>query len=493
VSDPLFTALKAANRLPSPPAVAMRILELVADEQTTLDELAQVISADPALTAKILKYLNSPVIGLGFEGTTLQEAVARLGTRGAQLLALSFTLVSQKHLQSCPSFSFHRFWSESLARAVAARQLAATSRAWPREEAFITGLVLRLGQLVLATALPAEYEQVLRAGAPGAPALEIRERHALGGDHLHVSLQLLQHWKLPESIWRPLAPLAAPDSRDEAARASSRARLLALSDAIAAFLAGDKQQRGARLEALYRRASDLAGLERERFRPLLDQIGQDWTAYGELLAIATSEPPDLDALEQEADEHRTALRLAAELEVLNLRSENQQLSRLANRDRLTGLLNRGAFDSALATAVADSARPGRSLALLMLDLDRFKSINDRHGHPVGDAVLNHVARILQSQAAAPATVYRYGGEEFALLVPGADTAAAQTLAESLRSAVAESPYANGTLNVALTISIGIASAGGTAPTVSAAALVAQADEFLYQAKQAGRNAVRPAR
>ncbi len=109
-----FPALKAANRLPSPPAVAMRILQLVASDETTLDELAHVISADPALTAKILKYLHSPLIGLGFHGTTLSEAVARIGTRGAQLLALSFSLVSQKHTQSCPSFDFNRFWSESL-------------------------------------------------------------------------------------------------------------------------------------------------------------------------------------------------------------------------------------------------------------------------------------------------------------------------------------------------------------------------------------------
>ena len=118
-----------------------------------------------------MKYLHSPLIGLGFHGTTLSEAVARIGTRGTQLLALSFSIVSQKHQLSCPSFDFDRFWSQSLARAVACKRLAAFSRQWNPEDAFIAGLVFRIGQLVLAITLPTEYEQVLQT-VPREPACE---------------------------------------------------------------------------------------------------------------------------------------------------------------------------------------------------------------------------------------------------------------------------------------------------------------------------------
>ncbi len=487
-----FPMLKATNRLPSPPAVAMRVLQLVASENTTLEELSHVISADPALTAKILKYLHSPLIGLGFHGTTLAEAVARIGTRGAQLLALSFSLVSERHHQSCPSFNFNRFWSESLARAVAAKRLAASNRQWNPEEAFIAGLVFRIGQLVLATALPAEYEPVLVAAPGENDPLEIRERLALGTDHLEIGCHLLQDWKLPETIWSAMAALNTGESSVEA-RSDLRARaaLLQLADAIAAFLARPDQQHGRRMDSLMVRAGELAGLERDAFRPLLEQISQDWITYGELLSIATTEPPDLEALELEAEEHRNNLRLAAELEVLNLRNENQQLSQRANRDRLTGLLNRGAFDDALSAGAATAAKQGAALALLMIDLDHFKSINDRHGHPAGDAVLRHVAQIFQSLTKAPAEVFRYGGEEFAVLVPAVKLDDALALAETLRQAIAHSPHLEGATTLALTVSIGVAEARWPQPALSPAALVQTADERLYEAKHAGRNTCRP--
>ena len=474
-----YAALKAANRLPSPPAVALRILQLVASDDATLDELAHVISADPALTAKIMKYLHSPLIGLGFHGTTLTEAIARIGTRGAQLLALSFSLVSQRHQQSCPSFDFDRFWSESLARAVAARRLATVRRGWDAEEAFIAGLVLRLGRLALATAVPADYEPLLAAGEEN---LAERERAAFGGDHLELGLQLLQDWKLPESVWRAVAPLAG---RDPAADGSESTKVLRLADAIAQALA----RGGGDIAAILDRVGDATGLDREGARALVEQMMQDWAAYGELLSIPTGEPPDLDAIEIEAEEQRTTLRLAAELEVLNLRNENQQLTHLANRDRLTGLLNRGAFDEALAAAVAAAAR-GRPVTLLMLDLDHFKAVNDRHGHPVGDEVLRHCARILHDCARAPAEAFRYGGEEFAVLVPEANPAAALALAETVRRSIAASPLLAGQRRIPLTVSIGLARIGDHGNAGEAQALVAQADECLYAVKRAGGNACR---
>ncbi len=132
--EDLYQVLRTANRLPTPPGVAIRILQLVESEDTTLEDLTQVISSDPALTAKILKYINSPLVGLGFHGSTLQEAVARIGVRGTQMMALSFSLISPNQAKSCPSFDFDRFWSESLARGVAARRLSEEIGGWDGEE-----------------------------------------------------------------------------------------------------------------------------------------------------------------------------------------------------------------------------------------------------------------------------------------------------------------------------------------------------------------------
>ncbi|HVU16898.1 MAG TPA: diguanylate cyclase [Candidatus Didemnitutus sp.] len=476
-----YSALKAANRLPSPPAVAVRILQLVAADDTTLDELAQAIGADPALTAKIMKYLHSPLIGLGFHGSTLSEAIARIGTRGAQLLALSFSLVSQRHQRSCPSFDFDRFWSGSLARAVAARRLAALDRSWDREEAFIAGLVLRLGRLALATALPAEYEELLAGGVNG--DLTQREREAFGLDHLGLGLQLLQDWKLPESICTAIAPLVSGQANDF----PRRALVLHNADQLANFLAAPAHgHSGAQVLAAVMK---FTGMEEQPVRDLIAQATADWMEYGELLSIPTPEPPDLDAIELEAEEQRTTLRIAAELEVLNLRNENQQLTHLANRDRLTGLLNRGAFDEALANAVG-AGQAGRTLGLVMIDLDRFKSINDRHGHPVGDAILRHFARIAHEVIRAPARVFRYGGEEFAVLLENVSEEEQRASAERLRRAIEERPHTEGQRSLSVTISVGLAFARWPDSPLTAAELVARADACLYEAKRAGGNCCR---
>jgi diguanylate cyclase (GGDEF)-like protein len=375
---------------------------------------------------------------------------------------------------------------------VAVKRLAAANRQWNPEEAFIAGLVFRIGQLVLATVLPAEYEPVLRSVSLAEDNLADRERASLGTDHLEIGYQLLLDWKLPETIWGAMEPLAVlpRPAGDEADRRPATI-MLRLADEIAAFMVQDKQQQARGMDALIARAAELGKMDRDEFRPLFEQICREWVAYGELLAITTSAPPDLDALEIEAEEHRDTLRLAAEIEVASLRNENLQLSHLANRDRLTGLLNRGAFDDKLAGGVAAAAAKSSSLGLLMIDLDRFKAINDGFGHQTGDEVLRHVARIFHTCLKAPAEAFRYGGEEFAVLLPAVQYGEAGKMAETLRQAIGVSPHVAGANSISLTVSIGVAWARWPDKVLTPAALVQAADQRLYEAKQAGRNTSRP--
>lgn len=477
-----YTLLKSTNRLPTPPGVAIRILELVESDETSIEDITQVISGDPALTSKIIKFINSPLIGLGFRGTTVGEAVARIGMRGAQMVALSFSLVSEKHRDSCPSFKFDRFWSESLARAVGARCIARHQLGWDPEEAFITGLLARIGKLVLATGMPVEYEPVLAdAGGSGQP-LEARERQALGTDHLEVGMQLLHEWNLPEVIWKTAGTLVPGHDRP-----NRSARIIEMADAIAAFMVEDVRHTAAAVQELAAAAFDQLEIDGEAFRVLLGQIGQDWINYGRLLSVQTSKAPDIQAIENQAEEHRNALRLASEIEVQSLRVENQQLGRIARRDRLTGMFNRAAFDEDFSTALATAQQTGAPLALLFVDIDLFKSINDTHGHLTGDAALEHIARLLDDNARKRDTVYRYGGEEFAIIAPDCTPAAARQLAEDLRTAVAAEPFADGDNTISMTVSIGIGWAQWPERPAGAAELVEYADQRLYEAKHAGRN------
>src|SRR5690606_4658763 len=150
------------------------------------------------------------------------------------------------------------------------------------------------------------------------------------------------------------------------------------------------------------------------------------------------------------------------------------------------------FDRELAQASQASAGSGDPLALLMIDVDRFKRVNDTHGHPAGDEVLKYVARVLKAAVARlgtvrPAIAARFGGEEFAVLLPGAAKEAAAKLAETIRIAVEMKPVATPRAEIPVTISVGLAVLPEHARTTSE--LIAAADSALYQAKESGRNRV----
>ena len=162
------------------------------------------------------------------------------------------------------------------------------------------------------------------------------------------------------------------------------------------------------------------------------------------------------------------------------------LADLARRDSLTLLLNRRGFDEELGGMFARQQRFGERFAWLALDLDHFKQINDRHGHAAGDEVLRATARVLTGQLRPFDRLFRIGGEEFAAILPGTDGAAAALAAERLRHVVAALPVTAGASTIAVTVSIGVATAwtGATADT-----LLKAADAALYRAKTAGRNQV----
>lgn len=158
------------------------------------------------------------------------------------------------------------------------------------------------------------------------------------------------------------------------------------------------------------------------------------------------------------------------------------------RDPLTGVANHGHFQDNLYREVTRHGRSGERLVLLMVDLDDFKAVNDRHGHPAGDAVLKAVVARLLSSVREMDTVARYGGEEFAVVLPQTDAASGHRVAERLRSAVAESPVPGGLPDpLRLTVSIGLAVYPDDASTKGG--LVECADKALYAAKRTGKNRV----
>jgi two-component system cell cycle response regulator len=174
-----------------------------------------------------------------------------------------------------------------------------------------------------------------------------------------------------------------------------------------------------------------------------------------------------------------------------LRDNVQMSIEMAITDALTGLFNRRYMETHLATLVEQAAARGKPIAVLMVDIDYFKRVNDSHGHDAGDDVLHEFALRIRKAIRNIDLACRYGGEEFVIVMPETDMAVATLVAERLRRRIASEPFTvqNGARSLDITISIGIAGLDGVGD--NAAAILKRADMALYRAKRDGRNRVVP--
>jgi diguanylate cyclase (GGDEF)-like protein len=182
--------------------------------------------------------------------------------------------------------------------------------------------------------------------------------------------------------------------------------------------------------------------------------------------------------------------------VLQKRSEerilelNRDLERLAMTDELTGIANRRAFFAFADRELKKARRYSEPVSFLMMDIDHFKLVNDRYGHDAGDAALKTVALIVQNHVRGVDVAARLGGEEFGILMPNTALADAAKSADRLRATVAEASCDFKDVSLSMTISVGVASLGGSATDLDS--IMKAADEALYRAKAAGRNRVETA-
>ena len=167
-----------------------------------------------------------------------------------------------------------------------------------------------------------------------------------------------------------------------------------------------------------------------------------------------------------------------------VRSQNQTLVALSSMDGLSGLLNRSHWEAVVAAEFQRCRRIGHPSSLVMIDIDHFKSINDNHGHPAGDAVIRSVARILRSALRLQDVAGRYGGDEFGVVLPGTPIEGAEVLADRIRVRI-ESMVIETEPGVRVTASLGVAAFKST--DADQMDWIARADRALYRAKDSGRN------
>lgn len=192
-----------------------------------------------------------------------------------------------------------------------------------------------------------------------------------------------------------------------------------------------------------------------------------------------------DYLRKPFDVRELRVRVRAAERMLAVQDE---LRAQAITDELTGLLNRRGIFHRVDNELALVARDGRPLCVLVVDIDNFKTINDTHGHAVGDEVLREVSNRMRRQLRSYDDVGRHGGEEFAVTLPACDPAGARSVAERIRDSICAEPIQTSAGAVAVTVSAGVASADARSGH-DTSSLISTADQALYLAKENGRNRV----
>ena len=497
--------LAESARLPTMPIVASELLAISEWDDVDLRKVGDIISKDVSLASKVLRVVNSPFYGFPREISSVSQALVMLGVRATRSLCLSFSILSVSPREKTSQFDYAGFWTRSLNTATAARELTLVEGLQTGEAAFLAGLLQDIGVMVLAHCVPQSYAVSLsKAKDKLAPSPEI-EREDLGMDHVEVAKLLFDKWNLPPSLCIPVLYHHRPDEAkdaDDRMLASIRIQYFAGRLGEWLYTAEDSKESLEKLNEIAARYFDLSPEELEAFMYRLDRKVEETSAvfeitvprpdsYANLLEKANAALGDI-ASEQE--------RLVRELEVSRaeaqklsqqLRAANNKLLEDSRKDPLTNLANRRMCRMLLDRELERCTRYEHPVALLFIDVDDFKSLNDRHGHLQGDAALRQIAKILRREVRATDVVARYGGEEFVIALVETRESDAKVIAERIRRAIEETPLMlnDRHTQVRLTASIGVAAWEPTSEPTTSETLVEKADSAMYQSKRAGKNRV----
>lgn len=496
--------IRTAESLPALPATAIEVLRLTEDEETSVDALASVIERDPALTAKLLRTVNSPLFGITREIRSVKQAVGLVGQRAIRVMALSLSLTEQIDENKCAGFDYEAFWRTSLTTAVAARLIGGAANPDVAEESFVAGLLSQIGRLAAHRVAPDEYKSVLDHREQRGGRLRDAEKAVLGESGAQLGQAMLERWGLPVTICQAVGA-AQGEGLMELEGESRDIALIVHGATIVADLFCDEispstmeqvkqivmRCTGIDAEALEQAFSKLDAMVRDTARNLSLQIG-DTADYAQIRANAAMELAQLTMLaetERAASETRM---VAAECEARQLNEEKKQILEVASTDSLTKIANRAAFERRLEEELESARAKSLLVGLLILDVDHFKMFNDTHGHQAGDEVLRVVAASIRDACGGGAFPARYGGEEFIAVLTAKSASQVAALAEKVRAAIESARVEWNGQKLSVTASVGLATASPAEAPVVGEKLIAEADERLYEAKHAGRNRVMPA-
>ncbi|MGB5747921.1 MAG: GGDEF domain-containing protein [Desulfobacterales bacterium] len=466
------------------PGIALKIIEAYQKPEPDIQEIGDLLTTDPPLTAKILKIVNSCFYGLPTKITSVHHAIKLLGGKAIKNLALSFTLIKTFQSNQYESIDYKRFWKNSIVGATATKLLSEKLEPAHADDAFILGLLQDIGILMLGYCMPRQYALVINEVGKNINIYPQAETQVIGFNHQEIGEYLTKSWGLPNTFYLPIGyhhiPGKLPSAQSSVIKLT---RILHLSSLFIDLLNDDN--RALNLWKLKETIEDFGYATQIDVNGIWDQI------CGQIQQIF----PVFD-LEVDQDEYLKIIEDArAELSKLSVEmiqnsvqqiKEMETLKKQVVRDSMTQLFNHQHFRQLLQGEIARAERYKRPLSLIFGDIDHFKAINDNFGHLAGDRVIKSLATKLRMETRESDHAARYGGEEFAVILTETTTEDAKVIAERLRSEIESMEIVFDRQSISVTLSFGIAGSGDT-KKATIDELIGRADKALYQAKEQGGN------
>ena len=475
-----------ADNLPTLPGVAIKLLEVVQDQNSDIAEIVKILSTDPPLSAKVLKIVNSSFYSLPAKITSINHAVRMLGMNSVKNLALSFSVINRFSSLGLKNFDYTNFWKDSLIGAISAKLLGEKILQPYSNDIFFLGLLQNIGILTLSHCMPEEFDRALEAYKKNGLHLYQAESQILGFNHMEVGEFLTKSWGLPDTFYAPIGYHHNPEKID-----SSRSDIHILAKCV---------HLSSKYIELFNNGSDISQklesidhlLEKYGFGQMVDiskigkQVHQQALDIFPIFEIDFKDEKDYAQLLEATRTELAKLSTGLIEDLIDQRQENTILRQQINKDSMTNLTNHQRFRELLQQEMARSKRYFNPISLIFADIDDFKSINDSYGHLAGDQVIRTIASTLKTELRDSDLVARYGGEEFAIILPETDNTGAWEVAERLRKIIDSFRIIHEDSFIHPTMSFGIASLQPDAKD-SIDELIHMADKALYQAKKKGKN------
>ena len=294
LNESLQLTLKACTNLPSPPAVATRIIELSSCETSGLSDIAEVVSVDPALSAKLLRMANSPLYTKQRKIENLRQAIILFGLNGTLNIALSFSLKQSTHDEDTSGLDYSAYWKRSLAAAMLSQEVIIQIGDDSKDSAFLSGILQDIGMLALDKAMPELYEGLKY---PNNHAdIYKKETELLGSDHSQVGAWLLEEWHIPKKL---IAPITHSHTCSDS---NALSKAVACSSLLADIFVAEEKDIPKLLNENIHQAKEIVPLDNVTFNEIIKSVSENYSDLASIFDIELENPILLDFIAEQAKE-----------------------------------------------------------------------------------------------------------------------------------------------------------------------------------------------